>query len=71
MASGMPAAATAASLVSARAMASSAVRLEATANGATTPRADAKKELLTLSEIDKLLTHIAREFHQKPRGIHG
>lgn len=31
------------------------------ADGASTPRATAKKQLLTLSEIDRLLTHVSRE----------
>lgn len=49
----------------ARAMATSAHANQAAQNGspdgATTPRAAARKQLLTLGEIDRLLTHVSRE----------
>lgn len=49
------------SAMASRAIATSPMCANAAKTGATTPRADAKNQLLTLSEIDKLLTHIARE----------
>jgi hypothetical protein len=36
-------------------------------DGAATPRATARKQLLTLSEIDRLLTHVSSEY-SKVRG---
>lgn len=37
-------------------------------DGAATPRATARKQLLTLSEIDRLLTHVSSEYRKPADG---